>query len=215
MILARRFGLAVALLSALASGCTSWAQKAWPPYPETVQAGEGAILLKLTSAAKMSGFRINSVLLMWPDAGETGPHKWSSSQHLRLIGRVVDGGVALPDDVVLCDFKPGTYSRLIVRLFFTGQEMHYIDVETDKPLNLSVEPGKVSVLGRLDLSTVLDVTGFTDKGTEFDIKSKVRLDDGPDAKAALLREALTRPEADSSRWRAALDDAQSALPTGR
>jgi hypothetical protein len=206
---AKRKGLfAVVATSIGIAGCTSWAQKAWPPRQEALAGGRGALLFALKPDLSMGEYQGGSMLVRWPERNAPDQITWYKSQHYRML---FQGQGPYADEVVLIPLNAGEYPRTILRIFYVGYQQHYEDLEPDPPVGFTIEPGKVTVLGRLNLNANLGVQAETGTSRQFTLAAKFKIDDSPATKSAVIAAALNRPDAAALDWRDALEAARAPL----
>jgi hypothetical protein len=197
--------------SFLLSGCSFRALKSWPPRQEMDQRKQGAILLKLTADMKMSAFQFQGIRLIWR-TGKKGMGDASLVNSLRIRPDMQN---QFSNDVLLVPLEPGIYTETVVAVNFIGHEAQLVELTPQKPLIFTVEPGKITVIGRLDLNLLLNVISQTEDSRQFTTNALVRVDDGAQAKTEILEEALRRPESDTLQWRDALEAARAGLSAAR
>jgi hypothetical protein len=195
----------------LLCGCYFRALKSWPSRREMDQKKQGAVLLKLTADMKMDAFQFQGIRLIWR-TGKDGKGNANLVNSLRIRPDMQN---QFTNDVLLVPLEPGTYTETLVDVNFIGHVAQLAELTPEKPLTFTVEPGKVTVIGRLDLSLFLTVISQTEDSREFKTSALVRVDDSALAKTRILEEALARPEADSLQWRDALEAARVGLPPAR
>lgn len=196
----------------LLTGCDK-TKKSWPPREEMEQKGEGAILFRLTSDIQTSDFQMYVVTVRWPkSAAENGDGMMRSQRIEDALGKASSSP---PSEVILVRLKPGTYPETAVNWAFTGHQYHWVETRPEKPIAFTVEPGKITVIGRVDVKANVAVTSQDDRGRNFTTASTMLIDDSLRAKTEALDEALSRPEADSRHWRGLLEAARAALPAAR
>jgi hypothetical protein len=192
----------------LAVGCRSFLPE-WPPYQDTVQEGQGAVLFQISEDVRLSDdFGINSVMVRWPDKNQPGPDDWARSQHFRVP---LDEMVNHVTSTVLIALTPDSYPHTVVRVLFAGYQIHYIDLEPDKPLDFTVRPGEVTVLGRLHVAANVETTEEGTDQRDYSQAAHLVLDDSRKTKLAVLNDALARPEATAFAWHDALESARRRL----
>lgn len=194
-------GLAAVLLSGCGSGFRNWTARTNP--------ADGAILFEAnTTDDNTSGYEVGGLDLNVYPIGEKKYLTWAR------VGSELKGGPVegFKEKLFILKLPPGLYGTTLslwVRAALNG--VPHLDPPGGAFQNFKVEPGKVTVLGSLDVAMKLRKTAtglsWADSTTTYDdrLPERQRI-----AKAAALR-----PEAVSGNWKALIDSAVEDLAAAK
>ena len=197
-------------LAALLAGCAS-SPLEMHPWPRTPPQGPpSGVLFKVSTDLDMSGYYVSMLRIGFSRPQEKDAKTWNDFQHVDIAGDDIN---KFPNDVVLVALQPGEYTWTGVKVLFSRNEVHTLDQAVGGAFqHFVVEPGKVTVLGALDVSAAIKVTNTKDDGSQDfkgEISTKSAGDD--DTRLELLEIAMMRPEAETTGWRMALESAHDVV----
>jgi len=193
----------------LAAACATPANyvKPWPARePADASAPTGA-LFKLNVDADMSGMPVVAVRMYLPTyeqaVAKVPVDQWET---LTLPGTALN---RFPNDVILAPLPPGNYYGSSIQVDFMGNQVHTVNAPPGGVFaHFKVPPGKVAVLGSIDLAVKNSVLSEDASGKQISTNINARPDSSYAKRLEVVNAALARPEADSLRWRAALEAAR-------
>ncbi|MBI3548083.1 MAG: hypothetical protein HY078_03420 [Elusimicrobia bacterium] len=203
--------LGLLLAASMLSGCGgflhNWTAKSDP--------SDGGILFEANIADEnTSGFLLRDLAMFFYKPGEK-----SSSTQVGLGGYGWGGAIkGFGEHVFLVKLPPGLYSHASLRAGVVGNEVHYISLDQPKGAwhDFKVEPGKVTVMGSLDVNIKLKLVSNNGGSRTFTWEgSNTTWDDRLPARQRVAQVAAGRPEAVSGNWKTAIDYAAQELAAAK
>ena len=197
-----------AWLICLVAGCAS-SPLEMHPWPRRPVATSG-VLFKLSADLDMNGYYVSMVRIGFSRPQEKNTQTWNDFQHVDVDGDEIN---KFPNDIVLVPLQPGEYTWCGLKVLFSRNEVHSLDKNVEGAFShFVVEPGKVTVLGTLDVNAVIKVTNAKADGSQDfqgEISVRTAADDG--TRLELVEMAMMRPEGERTAWGAALESAHEAV----
>jgi hypothetical protein len=199
------------LLAALLAGCGTSSPLEVHPWPRTPPQGAmSGVLFKLSTDLDMSGYYVSMVRVGFSRPQEKDAKTWDEFQHVDIDGDEIN---KFPNDVVLVPLQPGEYVWTGVKVLFSRNDVHHLDKDVGGAFQrFVVQPGKVTVVGTLEIGAAVKVTNTKADGSQDfqgEISVKSSGDDG--ARLEVVEMALMRPEAEMRGWRDRLEAARAVV----
>jgi hypothetical protein len=167
-------------------------------------------LFKVSTDLDMNGYYVSMVRIGFARPQEANAKTWDEFQHVDIDGDDIN---KFPNDVVLLPLAPGEYTQTAIKVLFTRNSTHSLDKNAGGPFqHFVVEPGKITVLGTLDISAAIKVTNTNGDGSQnFDGELSTRTSGSDEIRLELVDMALMRPEAERAGWRDGLEAAREGV----
>lgn len=200
-------GLIAAFLSGCGANMSNWTARANP--------AEGAILFEANiTDDNTSGFRVRELDMFFYKPGE------DRAGHSMILGSEAWGGPVkgFSEKIFLLKLPVGLYEQVALNMAIVGNEVHW--ARLDKPggawKGFKVEPGKVTVLGSIDIGIKLRLVSNSGGTRTFSWDgSTTTWDDRLPARQAVAKAAAIRPEAVSKNWKDPIDTAIQELASSK